>query len=199
MNTSSLQFFFSEATTNFRRAGFMTIISVSTIAVALIMMGTLLLATLNVEAFLGKLQAEAMINAFLAPGTSFELANNLKLQVASMDEVSDVVVIAPDIAAKELFMNPEDQKLLEIGISSGANPLPFTLRVRLRTTGDLDPVVRKLKSFSWVENVGYGEEAFRQFQGLSELLWIGSLIIILLMGLSSLFIVANTVPTGNGR
>ncbi len=193
MNTSSLFFFINEALTNFRRAGLMTVVSVSTIAVSLLMMGTLLLATLNVEAFLTRLQAEAMVNAFLAPGTSVEIANNLKLQITGMEEVSQVEVITPEQAAADLFLNPEDRHLLDIGLASGPNPLPYTLRIQLRSSADLDPVLKKVKSFSWVESVGYGEEAFRQFRGLSELLWIGSLIIILIMGLCSLFIVANTI------
>ena len=193
MNFSSLSFFVHEALTNFRRAGLMTIVSVSTIAVSLLMMGTLLLATLNVEAFLTRLQAEAMVNVFLAPGTSSEIANNLKLQITGMEEVNQVEVIGPEQAAKELFLNPEDRQLLDIGLGSGPNPLPYTLRIQLRTSNDLDPVVKKVKTFSWVESVGYGEEAFRQFRGLSELLWVGSMIIILIMGLCSLFIVANTI------
>ena len=190
---STLRFFLTEALTNIRRAGVMTIITVSTIAIALLMMGAFLLATLNVESFLSRLQSEAVVTAFLAPQTPLEAANHLKLQVSAFDEVNDIVVVTPEQAAKELFLNPEDQHLLELGMSDRGNPLPTTFRIKVRESRDLDPLLKKLKNLPQIESVSYGEEIFKQFRGLSELLWVGSLLIILLLGLASLFIVFNTI------
>jgi cell division transport system permease protein len=191
--SSTLWFFISEAGTNIRRAGLMTVITVTTIGIALLMMGAFLLATMNVESFLNRLQAEAMVTAFLAPGTPEVAARNLKLKITAFDEAAQITMVTPDEAARELFMNPEDQKLLEVGMGDRGNPLPTTFRIKVRSSHDLDSLLRKLKAFAEIESVSYGEEVFRQFQGLSELLWIGSLLIILLLGAASLFIVFNTV------
>jgi cell division transport system permease protein len=57
----------------------------------------------------------------------------------------------------------------------------------------LKPLLTKLNNEPEIDNVSYGEDLFRQFQGLSDLLWITSLIIVLALGLASLFIVYNTV------
>lgn len=190
---SSLRFFVVEALTNCRRAPLMTAITVSTIGVALLLVGAFLLATMNVEAFLSRLQSEAMITCFLAPGINREGVNTAKLQVTGMEEVSDVQVVSPDEAVRELFIDPADQQLLEVGLGTGSNPLPWTLRLRIRASRDLDRLVVKLRGLSAIENVTYGEEAFRRFKGLSELLWIGSLLMIILLGLASLFIVASTI------
>lgn len=193
MGFDSLVFFFSEALTNLRRAGMMTFVTVSTIAVALLLMGTFLLASMNMEAFLARLQEEAMVTAFLIPGTASDRVSALKLQITAFEEVTDVTVVTPEAAARELFSDPADQKLLEVGLGEGTNPLPYTIRMKVRSSHDLPALIEKVKGLPQVESVSYGEEAFRQFQGLSNLLWIGSLLVIILLGLASLFIVYNTV------
>ena len=52
MSLANLNFFMSEAATNLRRSGMMSFITISTIGIALIMMGAFLLATMNMESFL---------------------------------------------------------------------------------------------------------------------------------------------------
>jgi len=190
---SSLRFFFAEALTNIRRAGIMTMITVSTIAIALIMMGAFLLASLNFESFLSKLQSEAMVTAFLAPNTQVETIRALKLQIKQMDEVTNVTEVTPEEAAQELFLNPDDRKLLDLAVSDQGNPLPTTFRIKIRASSDLEPLIKKLKSFPQIESLSFGKEVFQQFRGLSELLWLGSVLIILFLGMASLFIVYNTI------
>jgi len=193
MSVDNLTFFISEAVTNLRRAGLMTFVTVSTISVALLLMGTFLLATMNMEFLLDRLQEEALVTAFLVPGAAIDKVNALKLQITGFDEVTRVDVVTPEAAGRELFSNSDDRNLLQIGLAEGENPLPYTIRMKVRSSHDLQPLLARLRSFPLVESVGYGEEAFRQFQGLSQLLWIGSILVIVLLGLSSLFIVYNTV------
>lgn len=190
---SSLRFFTQEALTNLKRAGLMTFITVSTIIVALLMMGTFMLASLNMESFMLTLQEEAMVTAFLHPDALQNEIQNLKMQITAFDEVSRIQVVTPEQAIEELFSDPEDKKLLETGISRDTNPLPVTFRIKLRSGHDLDPLLAKLKKHELIESVSYGEEAFKQFQGLSELLLISSFLVTLLLGLASMFIVYNTV------
>ena len=192
MSVDNLTFFISEAVTNLRRAGLMTFVTVSTISVALLLMGTFLLATMNMEFLLDRLQEEALVTAFLVPGAAIDKVNALKLQITGFDEVTRVDVVTPEAAGRELFSNSDDRNLLQIGLAEGENPLPYTIRMKVRSSHDLQPLLARLRSFPLVESVGYGEEAFRQFQGLSQLLWIGSILVIVLLGLSSLFIVYNT-------
>ncbi|HNW35124.1 MAG TPA: permease-like cell division protein FtsX [Candidatus Ozemobacteraceae bacterium] len=190
---SSLSFFFTEAVTNCRRAGMMTFITVSTIAVTLMLMGTFLLAAVTTEGFLHRLQQEALVTAFLPPTTPRDQVNALKLRLTQMDEVEQAEIIWPEAAMRELFTDSSDRELLQLGLGSESNPLPPTIRIKMRGSHDLQPLLARLKGLSPIESVSYGEEAYRQFQGLSELLWLGSLLVIILLGLASLFIVYNTV------
>lgn len=190
---ASLSFFFTEAITSCRRAGLMTFITVSTIAVTLLLMGAFLLAATTTEGFLHRLQQEALVTAFLPPATPRDEVNALKLRLTEFDEIEMAEVIWPEAALRELFSDSSDRELLQIGLGSGSNPLPPTIRIKMRGSHDLQPLLTKLKGIPPIESVSYGEDAYRQFQGLSELLWLGSMLVILLLGLASLFIVYNTV------
>ncbi|HOT27934.1 MAG TPA: permease-like cell division protein FtsX [Candidatus Ozemobacteraceae bacterium] len=190
---ASLSFFLTEAVTSCRRAGLMTFITVSTIAVTLLLMGTFLLAATTTEGFLHRLQQESLVTAFLAPEASHADVNALKLRLTEFEEVERAEIVWPEAALRELFSDASDRDLLQIGLASESNPLPPTIRIKMRGSHDLQPLLTKLKGLSPIESVSYGEDAYRQFQGLSELIWLGSMLVILLLGLASLFIVYNTV------
>lgn len=193
MSLPNLKFFVLEAITNLRRSGVMSFITISTISIALIMMGAFLLATMNMEGFLEQMQSEALVTAYLKKNVDSDGANTLSLRLTSLSEVEKIQVVSPEQAAKELFSDPDDQQLLQIGISSEENPLPTTLRIKIRGGTNLKVFLEKLKNESLIDNFSYGEELYRQFEGLSKLLWITSLVVIILLGLASLFIVYNTV------
>lgn len=193
MSLANLNFFLSEAATNMRRSGMMAFITISTIGIALVMMGAFLLATMNMESFLQQMQSEALVTAYLKPGISITDAKALSLKFTSLDEIENIQVISPDQAAKELFSNPNDRQLLQIGITGEENPLPTTLRIKIKSSSQLQALLKKIKLEPMIDTLSYGEELFQQFQGLSQLLWTVSLAIVILLGLASLFIVYNTV------
>ncbi len=193
MSYSNLKFFIVEALTNIRRSGVMAFITISTIAIALVLMGTFLLATMNMESFLSQMQSEAFVTAYLKKDVDTDAASTLKLRFEALDEVERIMLVTPEEAAKELFTDSNEQQLLQIGITNDENPLPTTLRIKIKTGNSLNPLLEKLKNEPLVDTFSYGEELFRQFEGLSSLLWIVSLVIVILLGLASLFIVYNTV------
>ena len=193
MSFSNLKFFLIEALTNLRRSGVMAFITISTICIALVLMGTFLLVTMNMEGFLAQMQSEALVTAYLKKTADIDAANTLSLRLTSFDEVEKIQVVSPEDAARELFSDPNEQRLLQIGITADENPLPTTLRIKVKNGSDLNSLLEKLKNEPLIDTFSYGEELYRQFDGLSRLLWSASLVVIILLGLASLFIVYNTV------
>lgn len=190
---ASWRFFLREALINCRRAGMIGVATVSTIAVSLLMTGGFMLASQTVESFIARLQVEALVTAFLAPGTGPEAAQEVRARVLLFDEVAEVELIPPSQALRELFLDPNDHRLLQESLGSQSNPLPYTLRLRLKRASDLQQLLARLRNISLVEDVAYGKEALQEFQGFSELLFSGSVLMVILLGSGSLFIVANTV------
>ena len=81
MSYSNLKFFIVEALTNMRKSGVMAFITISTIAISLILMGTFLLATMNMEGFLAQMQSEALVTAYLKKDATLDSANTLYLRL----------------------------------------------------------------------------------------------------------------------
>ena len=75
MSLSNLKFFIVEALKNLRKSGVMYFITISTISIALVMMGTFLLATMNMEGFLSQMQSEALVTAYLKKTADIDSAN----------------------------------------------------------------------------------------------------------------------------
>lgn len=193
MSVANLTFFFAEAFTSLKRAGITAVITVSTIAIALIMMGSFLLVSMNLDSFLQQMQSQASITAYLHSDASDEDISTLCLKLANFKEIEDIVVITPQQAAQELFSDSTDQQLLQIGITEENNPLPTTLRIIPAPSTEITPVLQALDADIFVENYSYGEDLFEQFNSLSKFLWSASSFVILLLAIVSLFVVYNTV------
>lgn len=193
MSTANLSFFLTEASVNIKRSGAMTFITISTIAISLLLMGGFLLATINMETLLGQMQDQALVTVYMSEDSSSDEAKALKLKLTSFDEISQISLISPQQAARELFSDPDDKKNLQEGFLGDDNPLPFTLRVKVNANKDLKTLVTRIKTLDNVEDVSYGKDLFDKFKSFSRLLWFGSLIIILFLGSASLFIVYNTI------
>jgi cell division transport system permease protein len=161
--------------------------------VTLLLMGSFMLASLSLETFMAYVQEEALVTAFVRIGTPEAEVRALTLRITAFEEVAQVDLVPPERALNELFTDPTDRNLLQIGGVATDNPLPYTIRLKVRSGQNLPGLIDRLKQLPGVESVSYGEEALRQIQGLSDLIWVGSLLITILLGLASLFIVANTV------
>lgn len=193
MSMANLSFFFSEAAVNLRRAGVTAFVTLSTIAVSLVLMGAFLLATMNLESFLQQMQAEALVTVYLKSETRITDAKALRLRLSEAEEIENIELVTPEQAAKELFAGDNDRELIQIGITPESNPLPTTLRLKIKPGIQLKPLLTRIKYETEVDSISYGEDLFKQFQGLSELLWTASLVIVIFLGLASMFIVYNTV------
>jgi len=193
MSLAKLSFFLTEALTNLRRSGITTFITVSTIAISLVIMGAFLFTAMNLEAFLLQMQSEAMVTVYLKNDTLLAEAHTFNMRLADMPEVADSLVVSSEDAVRELFSDPDDKRLLQIGVTPEDNPLPTTIRIKLKNPDLLKSIVDKVKLEPLVDNLSYGEDLFKQFEGMSGLLWYVSLSVVVLLGCSSMFIVFNTV------
>lgn len=193
MFTANMSFFITEAVTNIKRAKTTAFITVSTIAISLVLIGSFLLFSMNIDSFLQQMYAEMIITAYLQQEIPMSDAQAIKLRLSQIDEIEHIRIATPDDAARELFGEAEDQQLLQLGITADNNPLPTTLRITPKTNVDIAPILKALESEYLVENFSYGEDLFEQFKGLTNLLWTVSSSVIFMLGLSSLFIVYNTV------
>ena len=102
--------------------------------------------------------------------------------------------VSKDQAWKEFKEQIGDPVLLE---AVGANPLPASLRVRLRpelmNAASMEDAARQVAQFTEVEDVRYGAEWVRRLDELGASLRRGTLAVAVLVALAIVFVIYNTL------
>jgi cell division transport system permease protein len=104
MSLAKLSFFLTEALTNLRRSGITTFITVSTVAISLVIMGAFLFTTMNLEAFLLQMQSEAMVTVYLKNDTLLAEAHTFNMRLADMPEVADSLVVSSETLSENFSL-----------------------------------------------------------------------------------------------
>lgn len=183
-----LRFVSGEAFTNLRRSGWMTWVVVSTMVVALSVLGGfwMLLSDLN---HVGKsVGSQVEVWAFLRNGTS---PGDVSREVAAQPGVSRVTVVTKDEAWAAMKAELKDQ--MDFSHLDSGNPLPDALKIRVETPNDAPALVEKLNVMEGVEEVRYSESLIRRLQEIGRAVRVVGGVIILILSVATLAIVVNTI------
>src|SRR5574337_929373 len=148
--------FAADAGTSFRRNGLMTVAAVTTIMVALLVVGTAVLLGLNLSHMAATLEAQVEVVAFLRDG----------LSSSALARVQETLVAMPDVASVQFVSRAEALGRLRqrLGDSTAfadlesSNPLPDSLEVRLVDPARARAVAAAITHMSGVDAVTYGAQ-----------------------------------------
>lgn len=146
-----------EAMIAFRRAPLLSVLSITTIAFSLFAFGLFGLVALNIKAALRTVESRVEIRAFIADGTPIEATSAAMGDVAAFPEVQTVKYVSPEealkLARRELreFRDVYESAFLPASID-------VTLKPGFRDPATVDAVAARLRSYSFVDDVLYGQE-----------------------------------------
>ena len=181
-----------DAFETFQRAPLLSALSVTTIAFSLFALGLFGLVALNIRQALVRLEDRVEIRAFVAEGTAPEDVASAASDIASFPEVQSAQLVTQEEALK--------RAQAELGefrdVFEGA-VLPASIDVRLRP-GRRDPatvrrVADRLKHFSFVDDVRYGEEWIEKLYRLRNIAGIAGLVLGLVFAVVSVIIIGATI------
>lgn len=157
------------------------IISNLSVVLSLLIFSIFILLLHNLGLFMGRIEQNLTISAFLTEGFSDEAKiNNLITEIKKSPEVKDVVYISKDKAMNEfLLRTPELSEQIK---ASEHNPLPASLEVKLTNPIQLEQVknlATRLSGLEGIESAEYPEleinklaEFRRAFNGITLILGI---------------------------
>lgn len=171
----------------------MNVVAISTTALALLVVGGVLLVQQNVSSLVHRMKSQTTVVTYLEEGVTDEQVDNLRLKINPDDRVADVEFRSKEEALdifKQRFGN--DQDLLE-GLSE--NPLPASLVIRLNPDAidQVDSLATKVKKMDHVESVDYGEDVVNMVQNISNVAQALLFVIGLIVCLVAIFIIFNTI------
>jgi cell division transport system permease protein len=183
---------FRDVLDNFRRTPLLSALSVTTIAFSLFALGLFGLVALNIRQALEKLEDRVEIRAFVAAGTTPEDVGQAASDVASFPEVQSARIVTSEMALKRA-----QSELGEFRDVFEGAVLPGSIDVRLKP-GQRDPatvkrVAERMKTFSFVDDVRYGEEWIEKLYRLRNIAGIAGLALGFAFAIVSVIIIGATI------
>lgn len=190
-----VQHLLGEILINFRRGGWGVVASIGAFTVAFLVTGIFLLLTLNLSIVVARWAEDFQVVVFLRDETTPEQLTLLRKQLDKELAVREVAYVSKSQALAEFRKQIRDQESLLEGLKD--NPLPASFRLRIhresQTADDLSQLAASLRRMEGVEDVLYGQEWIERLTSIIQVMKILGIVIGGVLGVTSLFIVANTI------
>jgi len=176
----------------FRRAPLLSTLSVTTIAFSLFALGLFGLVALNIRQALERLEDRVEIRAFVADNTPPEDVAQAASDIASFPEV-----LKADLVTQEQALKRAQAELGEFRDVFEGAVLPASIDIRLkpgqRDPGTVKRVAERVKTYSFVDDVRYGEEWIEKLYRLRNVAGIAGLVLGLVFAAVSVIIIGATI------
>jgi cell division transport system permease protein len=176
----------------FRASPLLSTLSVTTIAFSLFALGLFGLVALNIRQALERLEDRVEIRAFVAEGTPPEDVAQAASDIANFPEVASA-----DLVTQEQALKRAQSELGEFRDVFEGAVLPASIDLRLKP-GQRDPatvkrVADRVKTYSFIDDVRYGEEWIEKLYRLRNVAGIAGLVLGLVFAGVSVIIIGATI------
>jgi cell division transport system permease protein len=189
----SISYTLRESFSGFRRAKISSLLSIITVCISLLLLGSFVAITVNAGRLVDALRARLEMEAFLVePVTGGEI-DSLVTAVSSLRGVEKVAFISKDDAVR-IFKQEFGEDITTV---LDFNPLPPSLKITLtpqyRTSTGTQEVYDRLVAMRGIESVVYRKALLelidKRAAGLNKVM----LTLGLIISLSAIFLVSNTI------
>ena len=189
------QHLLSEMLINFRRGGWGVVASIGAFTVAFLVTGIFLLLTLNLSIAVAQWAEDFQVVVFLHDGNTPDKLTLLRKRLDKELAVREVTYVSKSQALADFRKQLRDQESLLEGLKDNPLPASFQLRIhkKYQTADALRQLAASLKRVEGVEDVLYGQEWIERLTGIIQVMKILGIVIGGVLGVTSLFIVANTI------
>jgi len=168
-------------------------VSVSVVALSLLLLGTFVLITANLYTFIGQIRERVELRVYLSDGADDPTVGSLTSWIEGIDGVHRVQYVDREEAAAE-FRTEFGDSLLDV---LSWNPLPRSIRVEMesghRTSGRLREVAKRIVGEKGVEEIDYGEEWLKRLDRGVWVLIIIDMLLAAVVGMGCVFAASNSV------
>lgn len=183
--------FAADAWASFRRNGLMTAAAVTTVAVALLVVGSAVLIGLNLARIAAVLEDQVQVVAFLRD----------RLTAAEAAEVRSAARNLPGVAAVQFVGRDEALARLQAHLGKGeafgdlvsTNPLPDSLEVRPNDPQQAPAVAQAVAALPGVVEVSYGGQVVDRLMALTRGVRVVAALLTLFLTAVALVVVVNTI------
>jgi cell division transport system permease protein len=184
-----------EALLAFRRWPALSVLSVTTIAFALFVVGLFALVALNLQNTIRSIEERVEVVMYLRRGTPVEVATMAIDDIQAFPEVASVTYVTEEEALRRA--NTELVEFQGIFGELETNPLPASLEVRLmpgfRNSESVRQVAERLKGFAFAEDIRFGQDWVQKLDDMRSVAGLVGLLIGGAFALASIIIIGTTI------
>lgn len=170
----------------------MSIASVTVLFSCLMLIGIAFMLLVNIEAFIGGIEAENVIMVYAdLDATEFDYIS-LGNKLEGIDNVAFIEKVEKEEAYAEI-LSELDEGLKSYLSELNENPLPDAYRVTVADMSGFEAVVSEIKTLNGIERVYENSSLARQLEGIRNSVTYISAGMIALLLIVSLFIISNTI------
>jgi cell division transport system permease protein len=188
-------YFASKAVQNLRLNRLVTILTVSTITIALLIISLFMLMYVNLEGTIEQWSRKVVVTVYFDKEPLPQELTALRARISALAGTESIASVSKEEALKRFRSRLKGQESLLEGVSPDILPssIEITLKKEFRSSDAVNIYVSRLKRLQGIGEVQYGEEWVRKFLLFFQFVRIlGSLIALFLL-LSVTFIVSNTI------
>jgi cell division transport system permease protein len=162
---------FREAMLTFKRAPLLSVLSVTTIAFSLFVLGLFGLVVVNLQNALHDVAEWVEVVAYILPGTPIEATAQALKDIEAFPEVQRATYVSEDSALARA--RAELIEFRDVLQELERNPLPASIEVKLkpgfRDAAHVAAVADRLRGFGFVDDVRYGRDWVEKLDRLRQL------------------------------
>lgn len=170
----------------------MSVAAIGSVFAALLVIGIFLTIVLNIDYLATELESQVEIKVYINDGLSAEVIDAMNKDIEGLNGVDDCNFVSKDKALEEFSEQLGENSNLLDGLEDD-NPLADSFIVTLTDPKMAFNVTTAISAMSNVENVVYGKEELEKLLNVTYLLRLGSLAIVVILVLISIFIISNTI------
>lgn len=184
-----------EAMLSFRRTPVLSVLSITTIAFALFVIGLYGLVVLNIQSALEQVEERVEVVLYLRRGTPVEVVTMAIGDIRAFPEVERVEYVTEEEALARA--RAELTEFQGIFGDLETNPLPASLEIRLapgfRDSEHVAAVAERLEGFRFAEDIRYGRDWVAKLDRLRDLAGAVGLLIGIAFAAASVIIIGTTI------
>ncbi|MBS3937495.1 MAG: permease-like cell division protein FtsX [Peptococcaceae bacterium] len=184
-------YFFESAGKSLVRNSWMTLASISTVAVSLLVLGIFLLVAVNINAVAANVEGQLQVTAHLATLSAAE-RGRLETEIKAIPGVTEVRFVPQSEAWQRLLEWYGDNQDFLAGWEE-ENPLRDSFEIRADVSHRVPEIAAAVTVLAGVEEVLWGREIVEQLLAITRMMRLVGIGLMVALALAALFIIANTI------
>lgn len=186
-------YFFGEAFKSIYRNGWMSIASVSVVAITLFILGTFILINQNIDHITHEVRSQVEIAVWVEDDVDESDLDELRREIIRISEVEEVRFVPKEKGLERMKDQLGESAVAGYRETPEKNPLPHLYEVSTRDPESVPEVAEKIEPLGGVEMVDYGQEVVETLFEVTGMLRIAAYIFMGALAFTATFLIGNTI------